>query len=183
METLTDEQVLAKDAAAVSRTQIWSVSLDILADHPLGVGPGNFPRVVGLYDPRHYRRSSHNTLIVCFTEYGVQGGILFLTIIFLSLRYLYLSTRLADRTDRPIETKLMAYGLLVSFVTYVVTGLGTERFYCESYWWVLVLPLCLYRVVLREARAAAEVPELLESPVEADPAAASLRIGGLPYGI
>ena len=39
METLTDEQALAKDAAAVSRTEIWSVSFDILADHPLGVGP------------------------------------------------------------------------------------------------------------------------------------------------
>ena len=36
-------------------------------------------------------------------------------------------------------------------MTYFVTSLGTQRFYCESYWWVLVLPLALYRIVRVEA--------------------------------
>lgn len=160
METLTDREVLAEDAAAVSRSKIWSASLRILADFPQGIGTGNFPRVIGQYEPRYYFRSTHNTLIVCFTELGVHGGMIFLFLVASSLRFLYLSARLADDTDNPVETRVLVYGFLVALVTYFVTGLGTERFYCESFWWVLVLPLCLYRVVSREATANVEVPRL-----------------------
>ena len=47
-------------------------------------------------------------------------------------------------------------------VTYFVTSLGTQRFYCESFWWVLVLPLALHRLVVAEIRAKAEEHELAE---------------------
>lgn len=165
MDTLSDRQVLAKDAAAVSRTDIWRASLRIVADHPQGIGPGNFPRIIGSYDARYYNRSTHNTFLVCVTEYGVLGGAIFLLMAVASLRFLLLSARLARDTDDPVETTMLAYGFLVSFVTYFVTGLGTERFYCESYWWVFMLPLCLYRVVTGEARAnaACPVPAALEN--------------------
>jgi hypothetical protein len=160
MGTLSSRESLANDTAAVSRADIWKVSWKILADNPLGIGPGNFPKVVGSYDLRYYKRSTHNTLLVCLTEFGIQGGILFLLMVAGSVLLIFRSTRLADDTDHPVETKLLAYGLLVAFVTYCVTGLGTERFYCESFWWILVLPLCLYRVVLGEITANVEVPEL-----------------------
>ncbi len=164
METLTDREVLAEDTAAVTRSEIWQTSLTILSDFPLGIGTGNFPRVIGTYDPRYYNRSTHNTLVVCFTELGVHGGMIFLLMVGGSLRFLYLSARLADDTDHPLETKLLVYGFLVAFVTYFVTGLGTERFYCESFWWILVLPLCLYRVVRREVTANVNVPRLARDP-------------------
>ncbi len=160
METLTDRAVLAEDAATVTRSEIWWTSLRILADFPQGIGTGNFPRVIGQYDPRYYFRSTHNTLVVCFTELGIHGGMIFLFIVASSLRFLYLSARIADDTDCPVETRLLVYGFLVALVTYFIAGLGTERFYCESFWWILVLPLCLYRVASREATANVEVPRL-----------------------
>lgn len=164
METLTDKTTLETDTATMSRTDIWKISLTMLMDHPLGVGPGNFPKMIGKYDWRYHKRSTHNTVVVCFTELGFAGGILFTLLLFGSLRYLYLSSKLAEQSSDPVETKLMTYGLLVALVTYFVTGLGTERFYCESFWWVMALPLCLYRVVVREATAAASaaVPALWE---------------------
>ena len=125
--------------------------MKILEDHPLGVGSGNFPSVIGHYDPRYYRRSTHNTLVVCFTELGYAGGIIFLLMAFGSLRLLRVSARRSKETDDPVETTMMIYGSLISFITYFVTGLGTERFYCESFWWVMILPLCVYRMVMREA--------------------------------
>jgi hypothetical protein len=171
MGTLTDRQALATDGAAVSRADIWKASLSIIADYPHGIGPGNFSRVIGNYDSRYHYRASHNTLLVCFTEYGIHGGIILLMIIAGSLRLLYKCTRLAPQSDQPLETTLLAYGFLVSFVTYFITGLGTGRFYCESFWWVLLLPLCLYRVVVREATADAEEPELARtSCVDESPA-------------
>lgn len=162
MATLTDREALAKDTAFVGRAEIWRASLQLLAERPFGIGPGNFAHAIGTYDPRHYSRSAHNTFIVCFTELGVQGGIIFVLMLLGSLRFLYLSTRLADDTDDPLETKLIAYGLLIALVTYVIAGLGTERFYCESFWWILVLPMCLYRTVVREVVACDTVPELAQ---------------------
>lgn len=160
MGTLTDKQALAEDPAAVTRTEIWWISLRILSDHPLGIGTGNFTKVVGLYSPEHYKRATHNTLITCFVELGIQGGIVFVLMIMGSVRMLYRSARLAHLSDDPVETRMLAFGFFVSLVTYFVTALGTRRFYCESFWWILVLPLCLHRVVNREAVAEVEVPQL-----------------------
>ncbi len=168
ISTLTDRQALQNDLATVNRKEIWKVSAQVLIDHPLGIGPGNAPTVIGTYDYRYWKRSTHNTLVVCFVELGVQGGILLIVLVGGSIWYLYQCSRLADRTRHPIETKLTAYGFMVSLVTYLVTGLGTERFYCESFWWVLVLPLSLYRIALRESREVAVLePEWEEEPVSA----------------
>jgi len=153
METLTDQTSLETDLATVSRREIWKASLNILADHPLGVGVGNFTRIIGDYDPRHYKRSSHNSIIVCFLELGIQGGIVFVLLVVGSLWYLRRAAKLAPWTERPTETVFLRYGLLISLVTYLVTALGTQRFYCESFWWVLTMPLCLYRIALSEARS------------------------------
>ncbi|MEK6676428.1 MAG: O-antigen ligase family protein [Planctomycetota bacterium] len=151
MKTLTNRDAMSTDLAAVSRTEIWKVSFKIMGDYPLGIGAGNFARVITWYEPRYAKRSTHNTVLVCFVELGIQGGLLFLTMFGLSLKYLFQCYRLAPFSRNPQETVLMAYGLLVSCVTYFVTGLGTERFYCESFWWVLVLPVSLYRIVTAEA--------------------------------
>ncbi len=150
MKTLFHRETMQTDMAAVSRTEIWSTSVQILADHPLGIGVGNFARVITQYEPRYAKRSTHNTVVVCFVELGVLGGLLFLGLVGLSLLYVYESYRLADTTRQPLETKFLAHGLLVACVTYFVTGLGTERFYCESFWWVLALPVCLHRLAVNE---------------------------------
>ena len=86
-----------------------------------------------------------------------------------SVRLLFRCTRLAHLTEHPLETQLIAYGLLVSMVSYFIAGLGTERFSCESFWWVMVFPLCLYRVVTREVTSRAEAPAL-------EPQLASLEV-------
>jgi len=152
MNTLRDQELLDSDLATVSRREIWAASMHILADHPLGIGVGNFTQVIGQYDPRHYRRSTHNSLIVCFVELGVQGGIVFLIMVVGSLWMLYRAVRLSRNSPHRMETVFLAYGLLISFVTYFVTALGTQRFYCESFWWVLAMPLCLCRAVENEVR-------------------------------
>lgn len=165
MATLTHPETLVQDRATLSRTAIWGISLQILADNPHGVGPGNFPQVIGWYSGGNYSlRSSHNTFLVCLVELGVQGGAVFLFLVVASFTFLHRSVKLADRTDRPLETRMLAYGMTVSLVTYLVLGMGTERFYTESFWWVLVLPLCLHRTTSTEARVNAEEPLLAVSP-------------------
>jgi putative inorganic carbon (HCO3(-)) transporter len=159
MSTLKDrEELIENDMATRARVEIWKVSMQIIADYPTGVGVGNFPYVIGKYDARYYKRASHNTVVLCFVELGVQGGVIFLLLIGGSLWHVRECARLAPESDNPLETKLLSYGTLISLVTYVVCGLGTERLYCESYWWVLALPMCLHRVVLGEIHAREPVP-------------------------
>ncbi len=180
MGTMTDQAALDTDLATISRKEIWEASWRILADHPLGIGVGNFTQIIGDYDRRHYRRSTHNSLIVCFVELGVQGGIVFLMIVGGSAVMLHRASRLAPLCEKPFETKMLSYGLLISLVTYCVTALGTQRFYCESFWWVLAFPLCLYRGVRREVEARTTVPASLEEQPDSPEAAETPR---LAYGL
>ncbi len=159
MATLTSPNTLEDDPSVVGRSKIWKASLQVIRDYPTGVGLGNFSRIIGHYNVHYWGRSSHSTIITCFVELGILGGILFLLIMAESVRLLLRSARKAHLSDDPLETKLICYGLLVSLVTYVVAGLGTERILCESHWWVLVFPLCLYRVVTGEATHHVEAPE------------------------
>jgi len=163
MGTLTSREALEADPAAETRIEIWWVAARILADHPEGIGLGNFPVIIGHYNWDLYKRSSHNTVLVAFVELGVHGGLLFLALTMGSLSYAYRCSRMADQCDFPTETKMTAYGMMVACVTFFVSGLGTERFFCESYWWVLVLPLCLYRIVTREVRQRSAAPARIEA--------------------
>jgi hypothetical protein len=161
MSTLADAEVMSNDPAVQGRSAIWRASARVVLDYPTGVGLGNFPEIIGHYNVQYWRRSSHNTIVTCFVELGILGGGIFLLLIFESVRLLRGSSKRAYLTDDPVETQLIAYGLLVSLVTYIVAGLATERFFCESFWWVLVFPQCLHRLVTNEARHGAEARELL----------------------
>lgn len=151
ISTLTDRRVLDSDLATVNRKEIWKVCARVVADHPMGIGPGNAPTVIGTYDYRYWKRSTHNTLVVTFVELGVPGGTLLLAMTAGSFWFLRRAKKIAPRTRDPDQTNLLAYGFLISLVTYFVTGLGTERFYCESFWWIMAMPLALYRIALKES--------------------------------
>ena len=163
MATLTDRGELVKDYAVEARLGILKASVHILADHPTGVGLGNFTKAIGPYDPEFYNRTSHNTFVTCFVELGVFGGLLFLSIIGGSVLLLLRTSRIVNLTDDPARTRYIVYGLMISLVTYVVTGVGTERFSSESYWWVLALPLCANRMAAGEAYKTADVPALVQA--------------------
>ena len=178
MATLTTRSTFETDRAAATRMEIWQASLRIFQDHPFGIGVGNFARVIGYYDERHYKRDTHNSLVECFVELGVQGGVVFLLMVSGSMWFLWRSVKLADQTRNPLETRIFAYGFFVSFITYFVTAMGTQRLYCESFWWVLSLPLCLYRVVRREMEQ--EATETSDAPEGAGEAESPSLVGVSP---
>lgn len=164
MATLFDGPKLRADQAATSRFDIWRAGWLMLADYPTGVGLGNFSHMIGRYDVRYINRSPHNTVVMAFCELGLMGGFVFLVLLFESIRLLYRCTRVANVGEHVLETKIIAYGFLVSIVTYFVASLGTERFSCESFWWVMVFPLCLYRIVVAESWSRQEACESVEQP-------------------
>jgi O-antigen ligase len=167
METLQDKEYLAKDEAATLRKRVWAAGMVMIADRPQGVGCGNFTRVIGRYDPEVKYRASHNTFLVCCAELGVHGALIFLLIILVTIGQLRECKRMAARSRDPPGTVLMVYGITLSMIIYFAAGLFTERFYVESFWWVMAMPTCLVRAVRREIAEDALVPELAATPVTA----------------
>jgi hypothetical protein len=96
----------------------------------------------------------------------MQGTAVFLLLIGLSFYYLFRCYRLALFSEEPLESRLMTYGCLVSLVTYLVAAIFTDRLYTESYWWVIALPVCLHRTLIREASATTLVPALVQMESE-----------------
>jgi O-antigen ligase len=181
--TTSDEQ---RDASAESRLEIWQATIQMISNHPLGVGAGNFFQSIGQVDPRFVGRDTHNTFLRCAAEVGVQGIGIFLALIagsILSLRRLLREARLLYKPDREFVT-YMSYGVIVSLTTLLACGMTVTLVYTEFVWWILALPMCIQRVVinLSEDRAAsptieAGIEDAVARPKPLRPGAALGRSG------
>jgi O-antigen ligase len=143
----TDESQM--DASGQGRVDMWRTSLRMLADHPLGVGAGNWPQTVGQYDPARAGRDAHDTYVRCYTELGLPGMAVFLAIIinaFLILRRIIKEAALLPAASQSHVVHL-AYGLAVSLVIILACGITVSATYLEALWWLLALPVCMERAV------------------------------------
>lgn len=156
-----------QDATIQTRLELWHVAGEMFYDHPLGVGVGRFREEIAHYNTGHEahafkipKRVTHNTYLLCLTELGVPGSIIFCVIVFVSLYKLHRCKRLSEETDDPVETRLFSYGCFLAIVMYLSAAAFTDRLYTESLWWVLALPVCLEQAVTREVEAREHAPVL-----------------------
>lgn len=147
-ETITtgEEQ---RDTSAQSRIDIWIATIGMLKDHPEGVGPGNFQARIGDYTEQHAKTDAHNTFVLCWSELGVPGLILFVLLIVNAFRTLISARKAFTSPPNADEEKLylVSYGLMVGLTTFLVAGLTSSRLYTEGMWWFLVMPLCVSRAL------------------------------------
>ncbi len=155
---LSDSQFLARmstimrpaeerDTAAQSRILLTRAGLQMVADHPLGVGTGNFYQTIGKYLPEKAGRDAHNTYICCLTELGLQGfGVLTLLILngwFLLRHVMRQAANLPPPDGHQLQ--LLAFGMTVSLAAVLGCSLTGTYVYMEGWWWVLMLPVCVSR--------------------------------------
>lgn len=160
MNTLQDDEYMEQDIAVSLRKEVWAAAFAMIADKPQGVGCGNFRRVIERWDMKVRYRASHNTFIVCCAELGIHGAMIFLLLIMTTFVQLYECRGLAKYSSDPPGDRLIVYGMTLSIIAYMVTGLFTERFYVESFWWVLAMPTCFSRALNREVAERVLEPEL-----------------------
>jgi O-antigen ligase len=160
MQTVMQPAEYGEDSAILARLELWRTAWAMFKDYPLGVGIGQFKYVVEDYDTGRLehafglpRRVTHNTYLLCASELGFHGLIVFMALLGLSLWKVRVSLKLAGRSDDPPEARLLAYGCLLSLVVYMTTGAFTDRLYTESFWWVAALPVLLERAVQAEVLA------------------------------
>lgn len=114
-------------------------ALGMFVDYPiLGVGPGNYPlhyleysEEIGL-DPRLVPRDAHSLYLEAVAETGIIGASAFLVVLWLALRGAWRArTRLARRDA------LLAEGIFVALVSFLVAGLFLHAAY-PRYLWIVI---------------------------------------------
>lgn len=138
-----------RDASAASRLVLADAALNMLKDHPLGIGAGNFFQTIERYDPSFKLKDVHNTFLRCATELGVHGLLVFVALIANAAwslrRTMKAAAGLPD--DRRRDATLLGYGLFITVVTYLGCCFTITLIYVEALWWLLALPVCLERAV------------------------------------
>jgi O-antigen ligase len=139
----------SRDASAQSRIVLTEGGLRMLADHPLGIGAGNWYQTVGRYLPQYPGKDAHNTYMKCVCELGIQGALVFGALIVNAFWTLRKVLRQVDRLPAALrgDVTYLAFGIMVSLAVLLGCCLTMTLLYVEFLWWILMLPVCLERVV------------------------------------
>ena len=113
-------------------------------DHPLGVGVKNFEKLVPHYDFRNKGLDAHNTYILCYSEIGIFGIVLFIVIIIEALFQLKRVSRMVRGTPYEQEITIEALSLNTAMIVYLFGQMVTHSIlYREFFWILLAMPICL----------------------------------------
>ncbi len=132
----------------LDRLDFWAASVSMFKDHPMGVGVSNFANIVSEYDPRIIGWDPHNTYVLCYTEIGIIGIIVFLFIImesFLDLRRVEKFYKLQTVMN---DYHLTAISLGTIYIIYVMGSMVTHSMlYTEIIWIYFALSSCLLTTI------------------------------------
>jgi len=150
-----------RDVSSESRIQVWRGAVRMLAANPLGVGVGNFYQNIGRYAPDQPGRDAHSTYLRCACEIGLQGLAVFIALLISAFMLAKRAVKRAQElpTESRTNVEYLYFGMVVSLWTFLGSFITMSLIYMEGMWWVLALPVCLYRVVenaLEDETAAAE---------------------------
>lgn len=135
----------------LSRIDFWKASILIFKDNPMGIGIKNFEEVIPLYDSRNKGLDAHNAYVLCYTEQGIFGIILFLVIII----EIFLQFKRINQKSVHLENygNLMAHSISINLAIIALlfgTMITHSFLYVEYVWLLFSLPICLERCIDQE---------------------------------
>lgn len=141
----TEEEEL--DESAASRFRLWRAGMEMVWDHPLGIGIGNWYQTIGRYIPEYAGKDCHSTYVKLIAELGIQGAIVFLFILAIGILKLKNIRKHAETLPKEIGDDFMqfSFALTVSGAILLTCGLTISMTYMEFLWILLMLPVCLRR--------------------------------------
>ncbi|MBB5346980.1 O-antigen ligase family protein [Desulfoprunum benzoelyticum] len=141
----TDQQSM--DSSTSSRIELWKAGAKMVANNPIGIGPGNWYQTIGKYIPEYEGKDSHSTYVKCAAELGVVGISLFLFLLWQAYGNL---KKVHDGAVNLVAEKAedfnqFYFALVVSLVVILTCGIAITMIYIEVVWLLLMLPICLRR--------------------------------------
>jgi len=159
------------DASSQGRILVWGAALSISSEYPLGIGEGNFKTYIGRYNPKMIGRDTHNTLLRCLAELGVQGALVLLLLIANAFRILFRLKK--DIKVLPNKTNILwhIYSQKIALITFLVAGLFITHTYIEEFYWLLMFPVFLKRSVENQMQPSRErgkpiLNNIISQPIE-----------------
>jgi putative inorganic carbon (HCO3(-)) transporter len=164
----------ARDDSQQSRLHFWQVGLAMANDRPLiGVGHAGYPRAYNQYDWTEGRyqtnRAVHSAWFGVLAELGYPGLLLFVAIIFMSLRACRRVRKSAQRGEIPGPLGPYAIGLESALIAFMIGGSFVSFQYCEMLWHFFALTMALESVAVKEAAAERERRAALAAPASVAP--------------
>lgn len=144
---------LALQDAGAGRFYIWRGGLDMFLDHPLvGVGIGNFlyryPEY-SYYDPRGaQQRVAHNTFLEVAAEQGIFGLLAFLSLLWVTYRYLRIAATVAQERKLYFTAQL-AQAFHFGFLGFLAGSFFLTAHLSKSLWLLFGLTVAVYNIINR----------------------------------
>lgn len=143
------------DESTESRFIIWSGAAEIIANNPLGIGIGHFPRTIGEYVPAYAGYDAHNNYVRFTTEAGIPG----IVAMVLLLLALFALSRRVLKADDSLETRLVGTAFNVAVLGVIFSNLYGSRFFDTDIMGAFWILAGLAARLLTEAQARARREE------------------------
>ena len=139
------------DLSSRSRIEFWKIAFDMASDYPLGVGVGNYKRLVDRYSTDEYEgKDTHNTYLRCLAEVGFQGLLVFLLLIANAFRILSSISKDIEQLKNKEIFFWHIYGVRIGLIAYLLVVFFVSATYVEDFYWFLMFPVFLKRAVENE---------------------------------
>lgn len=146
------------DMNAESRTAIWNGAIEMIKDHPLGVGFNNFRNTISDYVPTKKRMGAtdaHNNYLLVTAELGIHGIMVYLWLMFTLLTSGWKLYRTSG--DDSFITAL-SVGFLSALVALATANFFSSTFFIDQVngiFWVLIATVMKMKFLKEKAKTMA----------------------------
>ncbi len=146
------------DKSASSRAHFWNTAMKMVADRPLGVGPGCYPAYYNQYDVTEgfygTSRSVHSSHFQILADSGYLGFIIWVLLLLVSYWKLtkikkLSNTSITSPTTRKIYINI-SHTLICSQTVFIVGGSFYEYAYNDIIWVIFALTMTVEKLIQRE---------------------------------
>jgi O-antigen ligase len=108
---------------------------------------------VGHYQPDIPGKDTHNTYLRALAELGIPGLGLILAMIWNAFSMLRRQKKRIAVNNLPHDLHLHVYALSVALIIFLVAGMFITETYIEEFYWLLMFPVLLERVIDHHEKA------------------------------
>ncbi len=149
------------DSTRNTRLEFWGLAWDMFLDNPIiGVGARNYPWNVAAYQLKRKDfdsggkllggREVHSLYFALIAELGLLGTILYVMIVVQLVKKLLFVIRLGEQDPNFYNFGLIAKALLISLVSFLISGGFISVLYYPPFWYLLGFVLTLNFIVQNE---------------------------------
>jgi O-antigen ligase len=147
----------------MGRIEAWRGAVELVKDHPLGVGGQGFWELSPIYaadlvNRMGEKRDPHNTVVLVTSEWGIPGLTMYL------IYYVTSWMLLADVRKRAMNGMwyYRSVAVQLAMIGVFVAGLFTDRLYAEAPYWMGGLAVALQRMHAHALRQESSVADSVD---------------------